>query len=42
MLLFTYGPNSAPVLEAACPHSEGEEAGRMTKSGRVAWIYLGF
>jgi hypothetical protein len=42
MFLFTYGPNSAPSLEDAHPLHEGEDAGRMTQSGRVAWIYCGF
>lgn len=42
MLLFTYGPTAASSLEDAHPHHEGEDAGRMTSSGRVAWIYFGF
>jgi len=42
MLLFTYGPTSAPSLEDAHPRHEGEDAGHMTSSCRVAWIYFGF
>lgn len=42
MLLFTYGPKDAPELSECCPVLDGEDAGSMSKSCRMAWIYFGF
>lgn len=42
MLLFVYGPKDAPETSECPPNLDGPEAGRTTRSGRVAWVYFGF
>lgn len=42
MLLFVYGPKCSPETSECSPNLDGPEAGRTTRSGRVAWVYFGF
>ena len=42
MLLFVYGPKDATETSECSPNLDGQEAGRTTSSGRVAWVYCGF
>lgn len=41
MLLFFWTIRGETIVEDCCPNDEGQEAGRMTRSAKCGWIYVG-